>query len=394
MALSNLRTGITVRQERATVSPNVQSTTLPVVLVGLNRSLKYQETADIFDWSAGTAATGVEFPGFVSGIVEDGTANPDLTPRFFVSNTLGQAEITDSVTLGNLDSSLGAPSFNIPSGLSAKFIIASGVAGSFTLNTASGVGTDEDDTFRDLTADFVFDQVRAGDAIMVNGIQEYAITGVTQDTELTVRRVGKGPESLGNAEAAKMSLSAENTEDLRTLTTTSAGFIAAGGLGPTGSRVKGGDLLTVDNWTRSTTVAVSPSGLRAKRPCWPRTSVTSTFPPEAPTPPRHTARTHPRPPTLVPCGSYLRTKAWFRPCTPPWTPQDKALTARPRPSQPRPFCLQTTPTTAEASRLTHTQLPPLTVQALAPSRRKTLTGTGSSRSRQARPYRQPVTSTS
>lgn len=248
MALSNLRTGITVRQERVTASPNVQSTTLPVVLVGLNRSLKYQEKADIFDWSAGTAASGVEFPGFVSGVVEDGTANPSLKPRFFVSNTLGTAEITDNVTLGNLDGSLGAPTFDIPSGLAAKFIIASGVAGSFTLNTASGSNTDDDDTFRDLSADFVFDQVRAGDAIMVNGIQEYAVTGVTQDTELTVRRVGKGPESAGAAEAAKMTLSPENTEDLRTLTTTSSAFIAAGGFGPNGTRVKGGDLLTIDNW--------------------------------------------------------------------------------------------------------------------------------------------------
>jgi hypothetical protein len=250
MALSNLRTGITVRQERSTASPNVQSTTLPVVLVGVNRDLKYQAKADIFDWSAGTAASGVEFPGFASGIVEDGTANPALKPRFFVSNTLGQAEITDSVTLGNLDGSLGAPTFNIPSGLAATFAIASGVSGSFTLNTASGINTDEDDTFRDLSADFVFDQVRAGDSIMVNGVEEYAITGVTQDTELAVRRVGKGPESAGVAEAAKLQLSAENTEDLRTLTTTSQAFIDAGGFGPDGTRVKGGDLLTVDNWSQ------------------------------------------------------------------------------------------------------------------------------------------------
>lgn len=250
MALSNLRTGITVRQERVTASPNVQSTTLPVVLVGVNRDLKYQATADIFDWSAGTAASGVEFPGFVSGVVEDGTANPSLKPRFFVRNTLGTAEITDNVTLGNLDGSLGAPTFDIPSGLAAKFIIASGVAGSFTLNTASGGKTDDDDTFRDLSADFVFDQVRAGDAIMVNGIQEYAVTGVTKDTELTVRRVGKGPESAGAAEAAKLSLSVENTEDLRTLTTTSQAFIDAGGFGPNGTRVKGGDMLSIDNWDR------------------------------------------------------------------------------------------------------------------------------------------------
>jgi hypothetical protein len=250
MALSNLRTGITVRQERVTASPNVQSTTLPVVLVGLNRDLKYQTKADIFDWSAGTAASGVEFPEFVSGVVEDGTANPSLKPRFFVSNTLGTAEITDNVTLGNLDGSLGAPTFDIPSGLAAKFIIASGVAGSFTLNTASGSATDEDDTFRDLSADFVFDQVRAGDSIMVSGVEEYEITGVTQDTELTVRRVGKGPESAGFAEAAKMTLSPENTEDLRTLITTSQAFIDAGGFGPNGTRVKGGDMLSVDNWDR------------------------------------------------------------------------------------------------------------------------------------------------
>jgi hypothetical protein len=251
MALSNLRTGITVRQERVTASPNVQSTTLPVVLVGVNRDLKYQAKADIFDWSAGTAASGVEFPGFVSGVIEDGTANPALMPRFFVSNTLGTAEITDSVTLGNLDSSLGAPTFNIPSGLSATFAIATGVAGSFVLNTTPNpTAADEDDTFRDLSADFVFDQVRAGDAIMVNGVKEYEVTGVTQDTELTVRREGKGPEAAGLAEASKLVMGPENSEDLRSVTATSQAFIDAGGFGPNGTRVKGGDMLTVDNHRR------------------------------------------------------------------------------------------------------------------------------------------------
>lgn len=251
MALSNLRTGITVRQERVTASPNVQSTTLPVVLVGVNRDLKYQAKADIFDWSAGTAASGVEFPGFVSGVIEDGTANPALKPRFFVSNTLGTAEITDNVTLGNLDSSLGAPTFDIPSGLSATFTIASGVAGAFVRNTAPNpTAADEDDTFRDLSADFVFDQVRVGDALLVNGVKEYEVTGVTQDTELTVRREGKGPEVMGAPEAAKLVMGPENSEDLRSVITTSQAFIDAGGFGPNGTRVKGGDMLTVDNHRR------------------------------------------------------------------------------------------------------------------------------------------------
>lgn len=245
MALSGLRTGITIRQERVTASPNIGATTLPAVLVGVNRTLHYQSVADIFDWSAGTASTGVAFPGYISGTVEAGVANPTLAPKFYVRNSFGIADITANVSTNNIgDGSTGAPSFDISSGFSTVFEIATGTAGCFTVNTSDETLS----AFKDTGADFVFDQVRRGDAIKVNGVQEYEVTGVVSDTELDVRRVGKGPETRGASEAAKMRLSPENTDDLRVLTTTSTGFESAGGFGPSGTKVKGGDLLMVDNW--------------------------------------------------------------------------------------------------------------------------------------------------
>jgi len=242
MAISNLRTGITIKQERKSASPNIQATTLPAVLVGLNRTLYFQEPAEIFDWSAGTAANEVAFPGYTSGVIEAGVANPTLKPAFFVQNTLGIADITDSVTLNDLDS--GTPSFSIASGISSVFTIATGTAGCFTVHATETLSS-----FKDTGADFVYSQVRRGDIIEVSGVAEYQITGVLSDTEVNVRRIGKGPETVAATEAAKMRLSAETVEDLRTLTVTSTSFADAGGFGQSGTKVKGGDILRVDNWS-------------------------------------------------------------------------------------------------------------------------------------------------
>lgn len=242
MALSNLRPGITITQQRVTSAPNVQSTSLPAVFVGLNRDIVYREKADVFDWSAGTAANGVAFPGFTTGIVEAGVTSPQLAPKFYVSNSLGVAEITSSVTTVGLAS--GNPTFDIASGISSTFEISSGTLGCFILDAGSELTSQ----FKDEGADFVFAQVRVGDEIKVSGVTEYVVTGVVSDSELQVRRAGKGPETIGAIEAAKLRLGPEDSNDFRVLEATSASFIAAGGFGQNGTKVRSGDVIRVDNW--------------------------------------------------------------------------------------------------------------------------------------------------
>ncbi len=246
MALSNLRPGITVRQERITAFPNVQQSILPAVLVGINRDLQFQQLADLEDWSAGSAVNGVAFPGYTSGRVEAGVDEPHLKPRFFIQNTLGLAEITDRVTLNNIGSgATGAPTFDISSGFSATFDITSGTDGCFAVDNT----TETLSAFKAPSADFIFSQVRRGDKILVDDVETYEVTGIVSDAELDVRRIGKGPESIGETEASKLQLTVEDSNDFRRLISRSDSFNAAGGFGPDGTKVKSGDLLKVDNWS-------------------------------------------------------------------------------------------------------------------------------------------------
>lgn len=247
MALSNLRTGITVRQERTSVSPLVVGTTLPMVLVGLNRDLQYRATADLFDWSGSTAANAVAFPNFTTGRVEAGTSNPGLAPHFYVSNEFGVAELLNGVTLTNVSDTgdiTGTPSFDIAAGVSATFEIASSTAGAFAVNVTNVL----ESVFEDLTADFVISRVGPGDVIKQDGVATWEVASVSTDEQLLVRRVGKGPEGAGPADAAKMLLSAEDTNGFRTLTTTSTGFEQSNGWGLEGTKVSAGHLVRIDNW--------------------------------------------------------------------------------------------------------------------------------------------------
>ena len=254
MALSNLRPGLTVTQRRVTVAPNVQTTTLPALFVGLNRDIVFQASAGIADWTSGTSEVAVPFPGFTSGVVEAGVANPDLVPRFFVNSSFGTAEITDSVIVNDL--ATGTPSFDIPSGVSADFSIAASSEGCFKFNTsATDLNPELFSQFLDPSADFVFSQVRRGDRIQVNGVSEFFVTDVLSDTELTAYRIGKGPEGIADTEASKLRLYPEDANDFRILEATSQAFIDAGGFGQSGTRVKGGDVVRFNNWETNVSLA-------------------------------------------------------------------------------------------------------------------------------------------
>jgi len=243
MALENLRPDLKIEQKFVTAAPLVPASSLPVVLVGLNRDLRYRQLTDISAWNGGASVSDVDFPGWLGGAVED-TDQTDTYLRPVVEvyhDTYGWAAITDDVTFKNMAT---APAMDIASGVDAVFEVASGTTGAFAVDTSAPAAS----AFTDANADFIDDQVAAGDVIKVDGIATYEVNslGLVSDTELEVRRMDKGPGTAGAAEAAKIFVSAEDTNDVRTLYNTSTGFTAAGGF--TSSGVAVGDLVRLDHW--------------------------------------------------------------------------------------------------------------------------------------------------
>ena len=243
MASNNLRPDLEIEQKFITAAPLVPASTLPLVLVGLNRDLRYRELTNISAWNGGSAAADVDFPGWLGGAVEDSdTAETELAPIVEVYNTVyGWADITADVTFKNMAT---APLFDIASGADAVFEIASGTTGAFAVDTDAPVAS----AFTDTNADFVADRVAGGDVIKVDGIATYEVNalGLTSDTELSVRRMDKGPSTAGAAEAAKVFVTQEDTNDVRTVYNQSAGFTTAGGFSSSGVAV--GDLVRLDHW--------------------------------------------------------------------------------------------------------------------------------------------------
>jgi len=246
---SNLRPGLKIFQQFTTISGTPPATNLPVLLIGLNRSLNYQIDAGAGDYNAGTPLTAVDFANWQGGVVENETASPALLqPAIFVTHpTLGTAEITTGVSFANLDESATTPNFSIAAGASATFEIASGTAGVFAVDT----DTPTESSFTDSSADFVIDQVGDGDIIKVNGVSTYKVAsgGLISDDQLLVTRLDKGPSTIGAVEAAKILVEPEDANGIRTLRSTSTAFNTAGGFGSTGTGVKQGDVLFLDHWS-------------------------------------------------------------------------------------------------------------------------------------------------
>jgi len=243
MALSNLRPDLQIEQKFVTAAPLVPPSALPLVLIGLNRDLRYRQLTAISAWNGGSATVGVEFPGWLGGAVEDmDTVDTALSPIVEVyHHVYGWANITGDVTFKNMATS---PVFDVGAGTDAVFEVASGTTGAFAVDTDAPTSSQ----FTDTNADFVDDQVAGGDVIKVNGVATYEVgtNGLVSDTELTVRRLDKGPGTAGNAEAAKIYVSAEDTADVRRVYNMSTGFTAAGGFINSGVAV--GDLVRLDHW--------------------------------------------------------------------------------------------------------------------------------------------------
>jgi hypothetical protein len=214
-------------------------------LIGLNRALNYRLTADVGTYNGGSAVTAALFPNYVSGIIESASATDvELRPTVYISGEYGVAEITSQATFNGLSG--GSPDFDLPAGVDAVFEIGTGSTGAFAVNTSTPLVS----SFIDTSADFIVDQVGPNDEILINGIPTFAVSSpvaIVSDTQLNVRRLDKGPSTAGAAEAAKILISAEDVNDVRTLTATSTGFSDAGGFVNTGVGV--GDLVRLDYWT-------------------------------------------------------------------------------------------------------------------------------------------------
>jgi hypothetical protein len=238
--MADLRPDLTIKQEFVAVTPNVPATSLPTLLIGVNRNLQHQVDLGVAGYAGSTPVTEQALPGLVGGVVEDGSSDALLTPKIHISNsTYGVAEITSGVTFNNLTTS---PSVTIASGVSATFSLVTGTTGTFALSSATPLASQ----FLDTNADFVVGRVSAGDTIKVGTTPTFEVVGLVSDEELTVKRLDKGPLSAGNSQAAKLTLSKEDADGLRTIRSTSTGHIQAGGF--TNSGVVVGDRVVMDYW--------------------------------------------------------------------------------------------------------------------------------------------------
>ena len=241
MATNDLRPDLKITQIFTPVAPVVPEAGLPVLLIGVNRHFEYQTATSLTDWNAGSISANVDFPNWLGGTVGTSSAeDAALRPHVYVTNEFGTAEITDVVY-----DFTGDPVFTISAGADATFSTATGTTGVFAVNSASPATG----SFTDTNADFIRSQVTAGDLIYVGGVPTYRVdtAGVQSDTEVTVRRVDKGPGSVGATEVAKFYVTPEDSNEVRRLVTTSQSFIDAGGFVAQGVKVN--DIVRLDNWS-------------------------------------------------------------------------------------------------------------------------------------------------
>lgn len=234
--MAHLRPDLVIRQEFSPAATAAAETSLPALLMGVQRAFTYKEDLGVSGWSAAAPLVPTAFPGWQGGAVE---ASGALAPKLWVSTTDGVAELPATFT--NLATS---PQVSLASGVSATFDVASGTVGTFTLN----VSDPKKSTFTDTGSDFIVAQVADGAQITVDGlgVLEVAPQGLKSASELEVIKLDKGAVSAGAAGAAAYTLSAEDADGLRTVSTTYGAFVDAGGFTKNASV---GDKLTVDYHT-------------------------------------------------------------------------------------------------------------------------------------------------
>lgn len=260
MTLKNLRTGLTVRQERLVTRPLPALADLPLVIIGHNRRINTRLQADITDWSAAVTVQSIPFPNYGGGYV-----SPDKV-SVYARNSYGTALLSDIYYtlehVGNDAGVTGSPSVTIEGGTDATFTLTSGATGTYQADSDSFT----QGTFFDENADFVVSRVSRGDKILRNGVPTWVVAAVTSDKSLLVYPIGRGPESVGDRGASRLAISAKNpSTQSRVITALDSGFSQAGGWGTSGTKAQVGDLVEVDNWVNKSLgggLVYEPAGFR------------------------------------------------------------------------------------------------------------------------------------
>ena len=217
---NGLRPDLRIEQKFVTETPIVLESVLAVNISGVSRQLEWR--GDAGEFIGGQLNDPYSFPNLIDGsIVElDTVVDEILRPHVFISNRFGVAEVSPSYNW-----SQDPPTFDLAPTLSAVFEISDGSTGDYAASSGK---------FIDANADFIEDEVAAGDVILINGVPSLTVTALISDDELDVAKIDKGGQTYSG------DLSAASVNGDRTLTDSAYDFIAAG--------VKVGDLVEVNHW--------------------------------------------------------------------------------------------------------------------------------------------------
>ncbi len=243
-----LRPDVIIRQVNGSPAAAPATSPMPVVFVGIQRQLEYQQLAGTY---LGGQANSYDFPGLITGsAVEPASqADPFLRPRVYVSGDYGVAEVTADTSFSNLDQSIVAPSFVIATNAEATFQVATGAAGDYS--STSGA-------FTDPAADFIAGRVGAGDVIKLAGVPAFTVSALVSDDQLTVTRINHGPSNALAELGVADSQGARVLSYLGTLGAAYDGFITGG--------VRVGDAVSFDEWTeRTATLGLSYTATASAR---------------------------------------------------------------------------------------------------------------------------------
>ena len=209
-----------ITQRFRTPTPTVGPAPLYLLAVGVNRQMEWKKGGQTYQ--GGQSNDSFEFPDLIAGsdVERDTAVDTVLRPHVFLKNRFGEAEVTPSYNW-----SADPQTFDLSATLSAIFTISTGSTGAYSATTGK---------FTDGNADFIDDEVAAGDKVLVDGVLSFDVTTIVNDGELDVTRVDKAPGNYSG------DLAALDANDDRAFEDLSADFLTLG--------FKVGDIMTVQGW--------------------------------------------------------------------------------------------------------------------------------------------------
>lgn len=215
----SIRPDLIIEQRFVTQTPLVISTPLNVLYFGIQRQQVWQ--GDAGDYVGGQANPAYEFPELNPGADVEQPSAPEavLHPHVYLQNRFGIAEVAPTYNWA-----VDPPVFTLSPSLSATFEVSEGTTGQYSATTGR---------FIDGNADFIEDEVAAGDVIKINGVESLDVVSLISDDEIEVLKVDKGPGTYSG------DLSATDINGDRTLTDLAFDFAAV---------TKVGDIVSVVGW--------------------------------------------------------------------------------------------------------------------------------------------------